>query len=129
MNLSRNNLSGQILRAIGHLKSLDALNLSRNNLLGQIPSSLTQIDHLNTLYLSSNNLSGKIPTGPQLQSRKVVAYLGNPELCGAPLQNCPSEEVPTMLKASRNGHDDQQDNQLITKGFYVSTVVGFIVGF
>ncbi|XP_062090988.1 receptor-like protein EIX2 [Humulus lupulus] len=128
LNLSRNNLSGQIPAEIGKLVSLDALDLSRNHFSGKIPSTLSEVDRLNTLDLSRNNLSGKIPTGPQLQTRDEAAYMGNPELCGSPLQKkCPGEEEPiTQL----GGHleNDSQD-AFISKGFFISLALGFMAGF
>ena len=106
------------------MKSLDALDLSNNHLLGRIPSSLSQIDRLSTLDLSSNNLSGKIPSGTQLQTRDPVAYLGNPELCGAPLaKKCPGEEEPTVSGATEDHADDQEKDEFITRGFYISAAV------
>ncbi|XP_030487788.2 receptor-like protein EIX2 [Cannabis sativa] len=128
LNLSRNNLSGKIPTQIGKLVSLDALDLSRNNFSGKIPSTLSEVDRLNTLDLSNNNLSGKIPTGPQLQTRDEAAYMGNPELCGSPLQKkCPGEEEePTTSKLG--GHLENED-AFISKGFFISLAVGFMVGF
>ncbi|KAK2431216.1 receptor protein EIX2 [Trifolium repens] len=81
LNLSRNNLSGEITSKIGRLISLDSLDLSRNNFFGPIPSSLAQIDRLSMLNLSDNNLSGKIPIGTQLQSFEASSYGGNVDLC------------------------------------------------
>ncbi|XP_024017249.1 receptor-like protein EIX2 [Morus notabilis] len=130
LNLSRNNLSGQIPQEIGELKSLDALDLSKNHLFGRIPSSLSQVDRLNTLDLSSNNVSGKIPSGTQLQSRDPAAYLGNPELCGVPLsKKCPGEEEPAISGATEDRANYEEKDEFITEGFYISTAVGFIVGF
>ncbi|GMN68190.1 hypothetical protein TIFTF001_037246 [Ficus carica] len=131
LNLSRNNLSGEIPQNIGELKSLDVLDLSKNHLSGRIPSSLSQVSGLSTLDLSNNSLSGKIPTGTQLQTRDAAAYFGNPELCGDPLsKKCPSEDQPTTFRAIEDHGDDQDDeDQLITKGFYISSTFGFIVAF
>ncbi|XP_024032494.1 receptor-like protein EIX2, partial [Morus notabilis] len=131
LNLSRNNLTGKIPQEIGRLKSLDLLDLSNNHLSGRIPSSLSQVDRLNTLDLSSNNLSGKIPTGTQLQTRDAAAYMGNPELCGDPLpKKCPGEEEPPISPgATEDAHDGEEEDGFITKGFYISAAVGFIVAF
>ena len=131
LNLSRNNLSGKIPKEIGKLKSIDSLDLSRNHFLGQIPPSLSQIDRLNTLDLSSNNLSGRIPMGTQLQTRDATSFMDNPELCGAPLpKNCTYEEEPSPHGVTEDARDDQEDqDNFITKGFYISAVIGFIVGF
>ena len=131
LNLSRNNLNGKIPQEIGQLLSLDALDLSRNHLFGNIPSSLAQVDRLRTLDLSSNNLSGKIPMGRQLQASKAVAYMGNPELCGAPLpKKCPDEKEPTIAGATRHGdHQEDQEELILGHGFFVSIGLGFVFGF
>ncbi|PRQ58052.1 putative transferase [Rosa chinensis] len=121
LNLSRNYLTGEISPDIGKLRSLDSLDLSSNQLDGRIPISLAWIDRLSFLDLSYNNLFGKIPSGPQLQTFDA-AYEGNPQLCGPPLQKtCPQEDTnPQILEAK---------DELITKGFYISMVLGFVVGF
>ena len=125
--LSVNNFSGQIPLQIGDLKSLDTLDLSRNHLVGQIPSSLTQIDRLNTFNLSNNHLSGKIPMSTQLQSFLPSSYMGNPDLCGDPLQKkCQGDQdqetIPEVI-------DQEADDELLTRGFYISMGLGFVVAF
>ncbi|XP_021800417.1 LRR receptor-like serine/threonine-protein kinase GSO1 [Prunus avium] len=125
LNLSRNQLTSQITPEIGNLQSLDALDLSRNQIEGRIPTSLARIDRLGFLDLSFNNLSGEIPIGTQLQSFDPSVYAGNPQLCGAPLKKmCAAQHVQTDL---RNQEDDKDD--LITLGFYISMGVGFAAGF
>ncbi|KAF4398628.1 hypothetical protein G4B88_013717 [Cannabis sativa] len=134
LDLSLNDISGNIPTCIGNFTSMrkneddNALDLSRNNFSGKIPSTLSEVDRLNTLDLSNNNLSGKIPTGPQLQTRDEAAYMGNPKLCGSPLQKkCPGEEEePTTSKLG--GHLENED-AFISKGFFISLAVGFMVGF
>ncbi|XP_060960369.1 receptor-like protein EIX2 isoform X2 [Cannabis sativa] len=125
LNLSRNNLSGQIPTEIGQLVSLDALDLSRNHFFGKIPSSLSKVDRLSTLDLSWNNLSGKIPTSPQLQARDETSYIGNPKLCGSPLLKKCQPAPPLHLGDEHKENEDE----LITKGFFISLGVGFVVGF
>ncbi|KAL5572459.1 hypothetical protein UlMin_022056 [Ulmus minor] len=128
LNLSRNNLSGHIPFRIGRLKQLDALDLSNNKFSGVIPLSLSEVDRLSTLDLSSNNLSGKIPTSTQLQSFDATCYIRNPQLCGAPLVKCPGEEHETFVANKESTEEEGQDG-LITKGFYVSATLGFVTAF
>ncbi|XP_040367299.1 receptor-like protein EIX2 [Rosa chinensis] len=125
LNLSRNNLTGQIPLEIGKLKSLDSLDLSRNKIGGGIPTSLVWVYGLGVMDLSYNNLSGEIPTGTQLQSFDPSFYAGNPQLCGLPLEVCNPEGT-----GRPNVSSDQEDpDELITQGFYISLGLGFAVGF
>ncbi|KAL5572599.1 hypothetical protein UlMin_022196 [Ulmus minor] len=127
LNLSRNNLSGQIPSEMGRLIWLDALDLSNNQLSGKIPSSFARLDRLPVLDLSNNNLSGKIPTSTQLQSFNATAYMGN-QLCGAPLAKCQEEEHETS-EANKESKDEKGQDVYITKGFYVSATIGFVIAF
>ncbi|KAJ4718551.1 Leucine-rich receptor-like kinase family protein [Melia azedarach] len=133
LNLSRSNLTGHISPKIGQLKSLDFLDLSRNKFFGEILSSLAQLNRLGVMDLSYNNLSGRIPSGTQLQGFNASVYLGNRELCGLPLPNkCPGEEPPQGPVITRGIEDasiPEEDDQIITLGFYVSMIVGFIAAF
>ncbi|KAH9679459.1 hypothetical protein WN943_027303 [Citrus x changshan-huyou] len=131
LNLSRNNLTGLIPPKIGQLKSLDFLDLSRNHFSGNIPSSLSLLSGLSVLDLSYNSLSGKIPLGTQLQSFNASVYAGNLELCGLPLPNkCADEEsTPSPGRDDDANTLEDEDDQFITLGFYVSLTLGFFVGF
>ncbi|KAH9648760.1 hypothetical protein KPL70_025724 [Citrus sinensis] len=131
LNLSRNNLTGPITPKIGELTSLDFLDLSRNLFSGSIPSSLSQLSGLGVLDFSYNNLSGKIPLGTQLQSFNASVYAGNLELCGLPLANmCPDEEsTPSPGTDDDSDTLEDEDDQFLTLEFYVSSILGFFVGF
>jgi Leucine-rich repeat (LRR) protein len=55
-------LSGSITDSIGiYLDALTSINLSGNQLSGQIPSNIVNLDNLQSLYLNDNMLSGSIP--------------------------------------------------------------------
>ncbi|KAJ4706240.1 Leucine-rich repeat receptor protein kinase [Melia azedarach] len=130
LNLSRNSLTGPIPPKIGRLTFLNSLDLSQNQLNGTIPESFSHSRHLGVLNLSDNNLSGKIPSSTQLQSFDASAYIGNPELCGLPLPNkCPGQEPATPSQVSSIIEHESEDDRLITRGFYVSMVIGFIICF
>ncbi|XP_062013947.1 receptor-like protein EIX2, partial [Rosa rugosa] len=124
LNLSRNYLTGQMPPQIGKLQSLDFLDLSRNHIYGRIPTSLSQIYGLGVLDLSNNNLSGEIPIGTQLQSFDPSTYAENPQLCGLPLQKtCPTGETRSKQVPK------EEEDELISFGFYVGMGLGFAVGF
>jgi len=59
LDLSDNNLNGEIPQSIGNLIYLDQLRLHNNRLTGSIPSNLP--DTLRILLLHGNQLSGNIP--------------------------------------------------------------------
>ncbi|XP_057441601.1 receptor-like protein EIX2 [Lotus japonicus] len=125
LNISSNNLSGEITSKIGRLTSLEFLDLSRNHFFGSIPPTLAQIDRLAMLDLSYNNLCGRIPLGTQLQSFDASSYEGNADLCGKPLdKKCPGdEEAPQEPKSHKE--TSPEDN----KSIYLSVALGFITGF
>ncbi|XP_058745143.1 receptor-like protein EIX2 [Vicia villosa] len=126
LNLSNNNLTGEITSEIGRLTSLEFLDLSRNHLYGLIPSSLTQIDRLTMLDLSDNNLSGRIPISTQLQSFDASSYEGNVDLCGKPLdKKCPGDEEIAHQKPELYEESVPEDK----KPIYLSVALGFITGF
>jgi Leucine-rich repeat (LRR) protein len=124
LNLSMNHLTGRIPEKIGNLHMLESLDLSMNELFGPIPESLSSLTFLSHLNLSFNNLSGKIPNGNQLQTLNDYSiYEGNSLLCGPPLSTkCSKDEIEPRV-AKENGRGIEAIS------FYISMVVGFIVGF
>ncbi|KAL6196888.1 hypothetical protein ACLB2K_032501 [Fragaria x ananassa] len=128
LNLSMNQLSGNIPSQIGNLCWLETLDLSHNKLSGQIPKSFASLTSLSHLNLSYNNLAGRIPSGNQLQTLEDSSiYKGNPLLCGVPLSlHCPGDND----KNDEGAEDSEEDGNGNEKfGFIVSMVLGFIVGF
>ncbi|KAM1988167.1 hypothetical protein ACFX15_035336 [Malus domestica] len=126
LNLSMNQLTGKIPSKVGNLRWLETFDLSHNHLSGEIPQSLSYLSFLSHLNLSYNNLSGIIPTGSQLQTlHDSSIYMDNPLLCGVPLPTkCHGDDTfPTKDAKDKNeGGND-------TLWFYVSVVLGFILGF
>ncbi|GAB4858863.1 hypothetical protein Ancab_040377 [Ancistrocladus abbreviatus] len=128
LNLSRNHLTGSITQKLGYLKELESLDLSRNQLSGEIPTSLSNLNFLSMLDLSYNDLSGKIPYGTQLQSFNESSYMGNPNLCGPPLHKRCVED--TTQSSHHNWEEaEDQDDEFLSLGFFISIGLGFITGF
>ncbi|XP_062216928.1 probable LRR receptor-like serine/threonine-protein kinase At1g12460 [Phragmites australis] len=87
LDLHRNQLDGGIPVTLGQLTNLDLLDLSENRLTGEIPLELGNLSNLTHFNVSFNNLSGMIPSAPVLQQFGFTAFMGNPLLCGPPLNN------------------------------------------
>ncbi|XXG83601.1 hypothetical protein AAC387_Pa10g1323 [Persea americana] len=128
LNLSGNHLEGKIPKTIGSLKQLESLDLSQNHLSGKIPSSISSLTFLSKLNLSNNNLSGTIPSGNQLQTLLDPSiYAGNYDLCGPPLPKLCSAEVVPQPPDTFHGEDEKDGTEHWL--FYVVVALGFIAGF
>ncbi|CAL5370254.1 unnamed protein product [Camellia sinensis] len=128
LNLSMNHLRGKIPGKIGNLEWLETLDLSKNKLSGPIPPSMTSLTFLNHLNLSYNDLSGKIPTSNQLQTLiDPSIYEGNLALCGFPLTTkCTNDGGQAPNRDKEDTNDEGKFEKLL---FYITIVLGFFVGF
>ncbi|KAF2301381.1 hypothetical protein GH714_023476 [Hevea brasiliensis] len=61
LNLSHNQLTGPVPRTFAKLTQIESLDLSHNSLSGEIPSELTDLFFLSVFSVAYNNLSGRIP--------------------------------------------------------------------
>ncbi|XP_030481510.2 receptor-like protein EIX2 [Cannabis sativa] len=132
LNLSMNHLTGNIPSMIGDCEKLETLDLSMNNLSGPIPQSMSSLTFLNHLNLSYNNLSGNIPTKNQFQTLNDASmYEGNPSLCGDPLpRKCDeSDQHPQTPEEDSEEKDGGLGHVFEKMGFVICTVMGFVVGF
>ncbi|GAU50273.1 hypothetical protein TSUD_131260 [Trifolium subterraneum] len=126
LNLSHNNFIGTISNSIGGMKNMESLDLSNNKLCGEIPQSITLLNFLGYLNLSYNIFNGKIPIGTQLQSFDSSSFIGNPKLCGAPLNNCTTvEENPKTAMPSTDNEDDDSIRESLNLGMGAGFAVGF----
>lgn len=125
LNLSHNFLTGKIPENVGAMRSLESIDFSGNLLSGGIPKSISSLTFLSHLNLSDNNLTGKIPLGTQLQGFNASCFAGN-NLCGAPLpKNCTDQNVPIPAENENGGEDEDEMGYWL----YVSTSFGFVAGF
>ncbi|XP_048567362.1 receptor-like protein EIX2 [Triticum urartu] len=124
LNLSWNALSAKIPEKIGALVQVESLDLSHNELFGKIPTGLSALTSLSHLNLSYNNLSGEIPSGNQLQTLddQEYIYVGNPGLCGSTIpKKCPGIE---LIPATPEHHEDA--GNMIS--FYIAMSSGYVMG-
>ena len=62
LNLTFNQLSGEMSPELAKLSNLRELWLDQNQLTGEIPSELGNLSNLQRIYLHNNQLTGEIPT-------------------------------------------------------------------
>ena len=105
LDLPINRLTGDIPAELGSLTNLEVLSLFDNRLTGEIPAELGDLTNLGELYLDNNRLSGEIP-----------AELGNlTSLQGLYLQrNRLSGEIPAELGSLTNLEELYLDNNQLT---------------
>uniref|UniRef100_A0A2N9HRJ7 Leucine-rich repeat-containing N-terminal plant-type domain-containing protein n=1 Tax=Fagus sylvatica TaxID=28930 RepID=A0A2N9HRJ7_FAGSY len=82
IDLSGNNLHGDLPQELSKLAGLVVLNLSRNHISGQIPENISIWHQLSSLDLSSNSLSGPIPPSMSLLSFLEFLNLSNSHFSG-----------------------------------------------
>jgi hypothetical protein len=103
---------------------LESLDLSKNNLSGQIPPEFAGLNFLSYLNLSDNELVGRIPTSTQFSTFPKAAFVGNEGLWGPPLteDNITTSSPPTLNGSSPNsGHEIDWN--------IISIEVGYTFGF
>lgn len=87
LNFSNNQLCGSILESLANMAHLESLDLSENNLSGKIPFKFSNLTFLKVFNLSNNMFSRLIPQGKQFTTFEASSFLGNPNLHGFPLEN------------------------------------------
>ncbi|KAK7265090.1 hypothetical protein RJT34_32706 [Clitoria ternatea] len=95
LNLAHNRFTIQKFPQIEMLLGLQYLNLSKTSLVGQIPSEISQLSNLNALDLSMNHLSGKVPSLRDIHLK--VLDLSNNNLSG-PIPQPVLKRLPRMEK-------------------------------
>lgn len=95
LNLTSNNLSGPIPTELASLPVLSTLYLSHNFLTGSIPSDFQNATALEVLDVSYNNLSGLVPSSGLFKIINPSMLAGNKGLCGGVLGACANLEDET----------------------------------
>ena len=82
LDLSDNQLSGEVPSELGSLSNLESLNLSSNELTGTIPAELGSLSKLQGLSLWGNQLTGPVPTWLGSLANLRYLYLNSNQLSG-----------------------------------------------
>ncbi|KAL0825776.1 hypothetical protein Bca101_049453 [Brassica carinata] len=127
-NLSHNNLSGAIPESFSGMKNVESLDISFNRLQGRIPPKLTQLSTLSVFKVSYNNLSGAIPQGRQFNTFDTQSFVGNNLLCGQPTsRSCNSgtfQEPDSRVEEDDESAIDMESFYLSFAAAYVTILVG-----
>ncbi|KAJ8448968.1 hypothetical protein Cgig2_004023 [Carnegiea gigantea] len=131
LNLSHNNLQGQITLSSANMTDLESLDLSNNNLSGEIPQELTKLTSLEVINVSYNLLVGPILQGEQFGAFDESSFVGNLGLCGIPLskkcRNVDESWTPsTTMGTNDEEHDSDHLIDWIIRG--LGCVSGFAAG-
>ncbi|KAK6250394.1 hypothetical protein SCA6_004399 [Theobroma cacao] len=126
LNLSTNLLTGRIPETIGKMGTLESVDFSFNQLSGAIPSSISNLTFLSYLNVAYNKLTGKIPLSTQLQSFDASNFAGN-DLCGPPLtDNC---SINAVIPGAENREKTGDGFEVDWFWFSASMALGFIIAF
>ncbi|XP_058201784.1 receptor-like protein 9DC3 [Rhododendron vialii] len=133
LNFSHNSLTGYIPESLGGLTSIESLDISSNHLTGRIPSQLTSLTFLVVFNLSWNRLHGPIPHGPQFNTFENSSYAGNIGLCGFPLsKDCEDNQTevqPPMLQQDEDDSDvDGFTWKIVVIGYACGMTLGIFLG-
>ncbi|ESR61639.1 hypothetical protein CICLE_v10014433mg [Citrus x clementina] len=143
LNLSFNKFNGSIPSNTGNLSSLQGtVDFSHNLFSGSIPASLGNLPEKVYIDLTYNNLSGPIPQNGALMNRGPTAFIGNPRLCGPPLKNPCSSDVPGASSPAsypflpnnyppENGDDGggkREKGRGLSKSAIVAIIVSDVIG-
>ncbi|CAN6998759.1 unnamed protein product [Brassica oleracea var. botrytis] len=122
-NLSHNNLSGAIPESFSGMKNVESLDISFNRLQGRIPPELTQLSTLSVFKVSYNNLSGAIPQGRQFNTFDTQSFVGNNLLCGQPTsRSCNSG----TFQEPDSGVEDDDESAIDMESFYWSFAAVYV---
>ncbi|KAL3504889.1 hypothetical protein ACH5RR_034730 [Cinchona calisaya] len=127
LNLSFNILTGHIPKSFSIMEKVESLDLSHNNLVGSIPPEIVQLHFIATFNVSFNNLSGSIPFQNNFRTFDESSYRGNEGLCGLPLDTActsPNKKPPQQ--------DEEEERAGIAESdffFFSCIAVSYVVGF
>ena len=127
LNISGNKLSGKIPSSFGDLENIETLDLSHNKFFGSIPPTLTKLQQLTILDVSNNELVGPIPDGGQMGTMVLDPnyFANNSGLCGIQIRvSCPKEQLTSPVKIEE---DDHKEPWLLWESVWIGYSIGLLL--
>ena len=105
------------------------MDLSQNELSGEIPQQLISLTFLEDLNLSQNQLVGQIPQGGQFWTFENSSFEVNLGLCGSPLsKKCGHSEIPTFEPSKESSFGEWFNWKVVVIGYACGFVIGLVTG-
>ncbi|XP_059077346.1 receptor-like protein 19 isoform X1 [Cryptomeria japonica] len=127
LNISRNNFNGEIPKFIGDMILLESLDLSQNKLSGAIPTELQFLTSLSYFDVSYNYLSGMIPQGGQMMTFDSAYFSNNLGLCGLQIYVSCLSNPPDSPKEHEENDEDIEDDIWWDVGMATGYVISFSI--
>ncbi|BAU02159.1 hypothetical protein VIGAN_11160300 [Vigna angularis var. angularis] len=104
LDLRNNKLSGKIPQSMGTLVNLQALVLRNNDFIGEVPPTLKNCSNLALLDVSKNLLSGPVPSwiGENMQQLKILSLRVNNFFGSVPVQLCYLSQIQVFDLSKNN---------------------------
>ncbi|KAM3749808.1 hypothetical protein ACB098_05G214400 [Castanea mollissima] len=128
LNLSHNQLTGSIPKSFSDLTNVESLDLSHNRLSGEIPPQLIELTFLEVFSVAYNNLSGRTPDmKAQFGTFDASSYDGNPFLCGLPLEKNCTRRDDSLTPMHSSEVSDEKWYKVDQTVFFTSFLVTYIM--
>ncbi|KAL6334193.1 hypothetical protein AAG906_006779 [Vitis piasezkii] len=128
LNLSHNQLNGSIPKSFSNLSLIESLDLSYNNLGGEIPLELVVLNFLEVFSVAYNNISGRVPdTKAQFGTFDESSYEGNSFLCGAPLKRKCNTSIEPPCAPSQSFESEAKWYDINHVVFFASFTTSYIM--
>ncbi|CAH2047228.1 unnamed protein product [Thlaspi arvense] len=112
LNLSHNSLSGLIPKSFSNLINIESIDLSFNLLHGPIPQDLGRLHYMVVFNVSYNNFSGSIPSQGKFSSLDETNYIGNSLLCGSAINKRCDDNNTISFEEPQSGDEETIDMEI-----------------
>ncbi|KAJ9693040.1 hypothetical protein PVL29_011952 [Vitis rotundifolia] len=120
LNLSHNQLKGPIPKSFSNLSQIESLDLSYNKLSGEIPPEFIELNFLEVFSVAHNNISGRVPDmKAQFGTFGESSYEDNPFLCGLMLKRICNTSIEPPYSPPKSSKESE------TKWYDIDRVVFF----